>query len=613
MEFDDALLSTNGSKGDAKRPNVVFLHKLEETQLNEAKAALQASQEWAQATLNSIGDAVITTDLACRVTYLNCVAEKLTGWSNVDAVGKPLAEVLILIDGQTQKAAVNPAQRAMEENRIVGLAMDCVLIRQDGSLLEIEDSAAPIHDREGHIRGAVIVFHDACQSPTQSSKLAYQAQHDALTGLPNRILLAERLSRAIGLAKRHQHQVALIYLDLDAFKPINDSLGHSVGDSLLQAIAGRLIECVRDTDTVCRQGGDEFVVLLSEIEKPQDAAVIAEKILASLAAPYRIDGHEIRITTSIGISLYPDHGINAPMLLNNADTAMYHAKKNGCNHYQLFSADMNTQKEQRHHIEFQLRQALNENALFLNFQPRIDIATGLMCSAEALVRWRNPTLGLLQPSAFLPIAEARGLIGPIGHWVLFEVCRQLQAWREEGMSIVPIAVNMSAMELRDKSLPVRIAHILSKTGLDAHFLELEMTESSLVYHENDVSIATLAELSRLGIRIAIDDFGTGTASLKRLKCFPLDTLNIAPCFVHDMLESPENASFIEALIHFGQNLSLRVIAKGVETQTQLERLARLDCDGAQGFLFSKPLSAQDFTKLLSSGQPPGWVASIHNN
>ncbi|WP_167470090.1 putative bifunctional diguanylate cyclase/phosphodiesterase [Vreelandella andesensis] len=605
MEPEDVLPNANEPKGDAQAPDDVFLQKLKEIRLTEVEAALQASQEWAQATLNSIGDAVVTTDLACRITYLNSVAEKLTGWSRTDAMGRPLTEVLILVNGQTQQTAVNPALRAMEENRTVGLAIDSVLIRKDGSPLEIEDSAAPIHDRDGVIRGAVIVFHDACQSPIQSSKLAYQAQHDALTGLPNRILLAERLSRAIGLAKRHQHKVALIYLDLDDFKPINDSLGHSVGDSLLQAVASRLSECVRDTDTVCRQGGDEFVVLLSEIEKPQDAAGIAEKILTALATPYQIDTHELRITTSIGISLYPDHGINAPMLLNNADTAMYHAKENGCNHYQLFRTDMVTQREQRHHIEFQLRQALKDNALFLNFQPRIDIATGLMCSAEALVRWRNPLLGLVQPSAFLPVAEARGLIGPIGHWVLVEVCRQLQAWREEGMAIVPIAVNMSAMELRDKSLPARIAHILSKTGLDAHFLELEMTESSLVYHEDDVSIATLAALSRLGIRIAIDDFGTGTTSLKRLKCVPLDTLNIAPCFVHDMLDSQENAGFIEALIHFGQNLSLRVIAKGVETQAQLDRLAMLGCDGAQGFLLGKPLSAQDFTTLLGSGKPLG--------
>jgi diguanylate cyclase (GGDEF)-like protein len=475
--------------------------------------------------------------------------------------------------------------------------MDCVLMRQDGSQLEIEDSATPIHDRNGRVTGAVIVFHDACQSPTQSAKLAYQAQHDALTGLPNRVLLWERLSRAIGLAHRHQHQVALMYLDLDAFKPINDSLGHALGDRLLQSVASRLSECVRDTDTVCRQGGDEFVVLLSEIEKPQDAARIAEKILATLAKPYQIGNHELRITTSIGISLYPDDSTDAHALLHNADTAMYHAKKCGRDFYQFFRADMNALMMQRTHIESQLHMALKEDAIFLNFQPKIDIATGYLCSVEALVRWRDSTLGLMPPSAFLSVAETCGLIVPIGHWVLREACRQLQAWREEGVEIVPIAVNISAIELHDKSLPTRIAEILAETKLEARFLELEVTENSLMHH-TDASASALAELSSLGIRIAIDDFGAGTASLMHLKRFPIDTLNIAPCFVHDMIDSPDDASFIKAIINLGQNLALRVIAKGVETQAQLDHLTSQGCDGAQGFLFSEPLSAADFRGLL---------------
>lgn len=572
-----------------------------EARLRDAEAALQDTREWAQSTLNSIGDAVITTDLECHVTYLNRVAENLTGWMSIDALGKPLSQVLTLVDGHTFLAAPNPAQRAIEENRTVGLAMDCVLIRKDGSQLNIEDSAAPIHDRAGCTKGAVIVFHDACQSLAQSLKLAHQAQHDSLTGLPNRVLLAERLSRAIGLAKRHQHQVALIYLDLDAFKPINDSLGHAVGDALLKLVAGRLSGCVRDTDTICRQGGDEFVVLLSEIEEPQDAARIAQKILSDLAVPYRIDNHELHITTSIGISLYPNHGSDARTLLNNADTAMYHAKGSGSNHFQLFRADMNELREQRSQIELQLHRALKEKALFLEFQPRIDIANGYLCSTEALVRWRNPALGLVQPSAFLPVAEACGLIRPIGHWILCEACHQLQRWREQGLEIVPIAVNISAMELRDRSLPARITEMLSETRLDAHFLEVEVTESSLMYHQDEAVIATLVELNNLGVRIAIDDFGAGSESLKRLKCFPINTINIAPCFVHDMLESLENLNFIKALINFGQSLALRVIAKGVEAQAQLDHLILQGCDGAQGFLFSKPLSANDYQALIGAG------------
>ncbi|WP_198556041.1 MULTISPECIES: putative bifunctional diguanylate cyclase/phosphodiesterase [Halomonadaceae] len=444
------------------------------------------------------------------------------------------------------------------------------------------------------------MFHDACHSPTQSLKLAYLAQHDSLTGLPNRILLLERLSRAIGLAKRHQHQVALIYLDLDDFKPINDSLGHAVGDCLLKSVAVRLSDCIRDTDTICRQGGDEFVVLLSEIEKPQDAVRIAEKILGALAAPHQIGNHELRITASIGISLYPDHGTNDRTLLNNADTAMYQAKNSGCNTYQLFKADMNDTRDQRTHIESQLHQALKEESPFLNFQPRVDVTTGDWVSAEALVRCRNPTVGNMAPMAFLPVAETSGLIVPIGHRVLREVCHRLQAWRAEGVNIVPIAVNISAIELRDNTLPVRIAEILAETGLETHFLELEVTESSLLHNQNDTTTSTLVALSHLGIRIAIDDFGAGKASLRYLKCFPIDTVNIASCFVQDMLDKPENAIFINALINFGQNLSLRIIAKGVETQAQLEHLKLQACDGAQGFLFSRPLLAEDFSTLLRS-------------
>ncbi|MBS9405674.1 EAL domain-containing protein [Halomonas sp. TRM85114] len=573
--------------------------------MRDAEAALHAATEWAQETLNSIGDAVVTTDLDSQVTYLNRVAETLTGWSGAEAIGKPLADVLHLIDSKTLQATPNPAQRAMQENRTVGLAMDCVLIRHDGSQLEIEDSAAPIHDRNGRVIGAVIVFHDACQSPTQSAKLAYQAQHDALTGLPNRVLLSERLTRAIGLAHRHQHQVALMYLDLDAFKPINDSLGHALGDHLLQSVAGRLSDCIRDTDTVCRQGGDEFVVLLSEINKPQDAARIAEKILAALAEPYRISNHELRITTSIGISLYPDDGTDDPTLLHNADTAMYHAKKSGRNHYQFFRADMNALMMQRSHIEAQLHRALEEDAIFFDYQPRIDIATGDICSVEALIRWRDPTLGLMPPPSFLPVAEACGLIVPIGHWVLRETCRQLQAWRKQGVDIVPMAVNMSAIELSDKTLPARIADILAETGLDARFLELEVTETDLM-HLTDASASTLFELSDLGIRIAIDDFGVGSASLMHLKRFPISSLNIAPCFVHDMLDNPDDARFLKAIINLGQTLDMCVIAKGVETQAQLDRLTLQGCDGAQGFLFSAPLSATDFRALLGGPARTTW-------
>ncbi|MFY0989641.1 diguanylate cyclase domain-containing protein [Halomonas sp. C05BenzN] len=333
----------------------------------EVAAAVDAETAWARVALDTISDAVLTIDLHGTVTYMNRVAETLTGWSEPEAIGKPLSRVFHRVDGKTQQTSIPPGQRAIEENRTVGLALDGVLVRQDGSKLEIEDSAAPTRDREGRVTGAVIVFHDATRSQVMLARMAYLAQHDALTGLPNRALLTERLSRAIGLARRHRHLVALLYLDLDAFKPINDSFGHALGDSLLQAVASRLQDCMRDIDTVCRQGGDEFVILLAEIMKPEDATRVAEKLLAVLGRPYRIHGHELLITLSIGISLYPDDADDADTLMHNADTAMYHTKRNGRNGHQCFTAGMNTLLIQRRRLEPGLDRSLRPSQLFFDF------------------------------------------------------------------------------------------------------------------------------------------------------------------------------------------------------------------------------------------------------
>lgn len=330
-------------------------------------AALDAEKRWAQVALDAIGDAVLTIDLRGTVTYMNRVAETLTGWSQPEAIGAPLSRVFPLVDGNTHRTAIPPGRRAIEENRAVGLALDGVLVRQDGSKIEIEDSAAPIHDREGRVTGAVIVFHDASRSQVMLERMAYLAQHDALTGLPNRALLTERLSRALGLARRHRHLVALLYLDLDDFKPINDSFGHAVGDSLLQAVASRVQECMRDIDTVCRQGGDEFVILLAEIRRPEDATRVAEKLLAILGRPYCIQGHELLITLSIGISLYPDDADDADALMHNADTAMYHAKRNGRNGHYCFTAEMHTHPLQRRRTEPGLHRPLQPSQYVLDF------------------------------------------------------------------------------------------------------------------------------------------------------------------------------------------------------------------------------------------------------
>jgi len=567
--------------------------------LRAAEEALFEEKERAQVTLNSIGDAVLTTDLLGNVTYLNLVAEAMTGWSSEDALGRPLVDVFRIIDGTTRQAAVNPARRALEEDRTVGLAADCVLIRRDGFESAIEDSAAPIHNRTGQVTGAVIVFHDVTQSRAMAQKMAHLAQHDFLTGLPNRALLTERLSQAIGLTNRHCKQVALLFLDLDGFKHINDSLGHAVGDQLLQSVADRLAACVRSTDMVCRQGGDEFVILLAEIEQPQDAGHVAETLLAAFVAPHLIGGHELHVTFSIGISVYPDDGGNVDSVMQNADMAMFHAKASGRNNYQFFRADMNIRAVLRSTVESGLRRALENGEFLLHYQPQIDLASGAMIGAEALIRWRDPALGLVYPGQFVPIAEASGLIVPIGRWALREACRQVRAWMDAGLRAVPVAVNISAVEFRHKGFVDGVALILAETRLAPGYLELELTESILM-HDAESSTLVLKALKLMGVRLAIDDFGTGYSSLSYLKRFPIDTLKIDQSFVRDTATDMDDATIVTAVIGMGKNLKQRVIAEGVETSEQLAFLRTQQCDEGQGFHFSHALPAEAFGLLLET-------------
>lgn len=572
--------------------------KSTELVLRASEIALFEEKERAQVTLNSIGDGVLSTDLAGNVTYLNLVAEAMTGWSRQEASGRPLAEVFNIIDGETRETAENPAQRAVAENRVVGLESNCVLVRRDGFESPIEDSSAPIHDRDGHVTGAVIVFHDVTAARAMAFEMEHLAQHDFLTGLPNRILLAERLSRAIRLANRHGKQVALLYLDLDYFKNVNDSLGHAVGDQVLQSAAQRLSANVRDTDTVSRQGGDEFVILLSEIEHPQDAALIADKLLAAFALPYLIAGHELHLSLSIGISIYPDDGVDAETLIQDADTAMYHAKSGGRKNYQFFKTAMNHNAVQRQLVERNLRRALKEGEFFLQYQPQIGFASGEMTGAEVLIRWQDPELGLVSPAQFMPVAEECGLIVPMGLWVLREVCGQVKSWLNAGLPAVPVAVNISAIEFRHKDFLQEVTRILQETGLEPKYLELELTESVLM-HNLESSSLLLHDLKAMGVKLAIDDFGTGYSSLSYLKRFPIDTLKIDQSFVRDI---SIDATIVSAIIGMGRSLKQRVVAEGVETEDQLSFLQKQLCVEGQGFLFSRPVLAEDFARLLVRGK-----------
>src|SRR5580693_852824 len=562
--------------------------------------ALFVVKERAQVTLNCIGDAVVCTDISGNITFLNLVAEKMTGWPWEEAVGRPMDDVFRIQDALTRETTPNPMEAALGQNRTVHLPSNCILIRRDGFETPIEDSVAPIHDREGKATGAVIVFRDVSAARAMAEQMIHSAQHDFLTGLPNRMLLNDRVNQAIALAARHAKKVAVLFLDLDGFKHINDSLGHPIGDKLLQSIAKRLVSCVRGSDTVSRQGGDEFVVLLSEMAQQEDAAISALRILEAVSKAHSIDQHDLHLTASIGVSVYPDDGKDAETLIKNADTAMYQAKENGRQSYQFFKSVMNVRAVERQSIEENLRRALERQEFSLHYQPKVRLATGEISGAEALLRWTHPTRGFVSPADFIPVAEDCGLILPIGTWVVREACTQARAWIVAGLPLGSIAVNISAIEFRDDSFLDGVFAILGETGLDPSFLELELTESVLMKRA-DFTASVLQSLRARGIRLAVDDFGTGYSSLSYLTRFPLDALKIDQSFVRQISLETEDTSIVAAVISMGRSLKLRVIAEGVETQQEFAFLKAQHCDEAQGYYFSRPVSVKDFAVLLRTG------------
>jgi diguanylate cyclase (GGDEF)-like protein/PAS domain S-box-containing protein len=568
----------------------------------KAEYAIVTEKERAQIILNSIGDAVLSTDVKGSVTYINAVAETMTGWNCGEALGRPIEDVFKLIDGGTRKSCLNPLRLAVEKNKTVKLTPNCMLIRRDGSESAIEDSAAPIHDRSGAVTGAVIVFHDVTISRTTAAEMVRLAQHDALTDLPNRMLLKDRLTQAIVSAHRNDNQVAVVFLDLDQFKYINDSLGHAVGDKLLQSVAARLVSCVRSSDTVSRLGGDEFVVLLSEIKHAADAGITAKKIVRALTTPHRVDHHMLHVTASLGLSTYPADGDDAEILIKNADTAMYLAKQKGRNNYQFFKREMNLRAVNRQSFELGLRDALEYDQFVLYYQPKINLTTGEISGMEALLRWTHPDLGLIPPMEFLPIAEDCGLIVPIGQWVLREAGRQVKEWMDAGLPVSPGAVNVSALEFRSEGFLENVRTTLQDTGLDARHLELELTETVLMQHAES-TVSVLRSLKAIGIRLAVDDFGTGYSSLSYLRQFPIDSLKIDRSFVRDITCQTDDAPIVRAVITMAQSLKQRVVAEGVETEAQLIFLRTHGCDEAQGYYFSKPVTAEQFAKLLDTGVP----------
>lgn len=565
-----------------------------------AEEALFFERQRADVTLNSIGDAVLSTDVMGKVTYLSPVAERMTGWSREDALGQPLADIFQIIDATTREPARNPMEQAIQLDRIVGLTPNCLLVRRDGVETPIEDSASPIHDRAEKVIGAVMVFKDVSEARAMSLQAVYLAQHDFLTELPNRMLLDDRLTQAIALARRHGHKLAVLFLDLDRFKHVNDSLGHVIGDTLLQSVAGRLARCVRNSDTVSRQGGDEFVVLLSEIEQGA-AASSAQKIIAALVAPHDVAGHQLHVTVSIGISIFPDDGPDTETLIKCADTAMYHAKDAGRNNWKFFEPHLNARAVERQSIEAGLHRALARDEFVLHYQPKIDLDTGATTGAEALIRWMHPERGLMLPKDFVPIAEDCGLIVPIGQWVLREACRQARSWIDEGRPPMAVAVNISAVEFRHPRFLETVRTVLHDTRLDGRYLELELTESSLLQHVESTALA-LQTLKSMGVLVAIDDFGTGYSNLSYLRQFATSVLKIDQSFVHEISADPVGTSIVCAVISMGKSLGQRVVAEGVESKEQLAFLQAQRCGEGQGYYFSRAVIAEHFVRLPETGR-----------
>lgn len=575
------------------------LQSSEESRAENADALFE-EKERAQVTLNSIGDAVVSTNFWGRVTYLNIVAERMTGWTQAQASGRAVDDVFRLIDVMTRNPIATPTARAIIENRTVGLAEDCMLIRCDGVELAIETSAAPIHDRQGGVIGAVMVAHDVTIARELSHKLARLALHDSLTDVPNRTLLSDRLDQAMMRAHRAGSSVAVLYIDLDRFKHINDSLGHAIGDQLLKSVADRLQTCVRSSDTVSRQGGDEFLVLLADVVNPHDAALCAEKIIFALDAPHRIAGHDLRITASIGIATFPGDAADAETLLRNADFAMYQAKYTGRNNYQFFRPEMNANAIERQSVETDLRQAIGRQEFMLNYQPKIDLETGAVVGVEALIRWHRPRHGMVPPARFIPVAEESGLILPIGRWVLDTACRQARAWQNEGLAPISVAINVSAVELRAKDFLSNVKQILEQTRLEPRYLEIELTETFMMQDWKSTA-EILRALKGLGVRIALDDFGTGYSSLSYMKRFPIDALKIDQSFVRDMTTDSDDASIVSAVIDMGRSLNMRVVAEGIQTHDQLQFLKERHCPEGQGYYFAPPIPAEQLMSILSRG------------
>jgi diguanylate cyclase (GGDEF)-like protein/PAS domain S-box-containing protein len=541
--------------------------------------------------VSNAAEGIVVYDTNMRCVVWNTFMEELTGMPAIDVVGKRATDLFPHSDQHIDEilSRVLGGETVDVPETFFNMGTE----RQGW----ITASFRPQRDGAGDITGVIAHIRDLTERKRAEQQIEYQAYHDSLTGLANRRLFQEHLTLAVALAQRNNGLLAVIFLHLDHFKIVNDSLGHSIGDALLRVIAMRLKTHVREGDVIARVGGDEFTVVLQDLKKKEDIPAIAHKIIKAVAEPIDVDGHRLYVTTSIGIAVYPDDGQDAETLLKNADNAMYRAKSEGRNTYQTSTEEMSRSMHERLTLESGLHQAMERNEFDVYYQPQIDVATMKVCGMEALLRWKHPERGILTPAAFMNVAEERGFIVPIGEWVLRTACKQAKTFRDAGLPEFRVAVNLSARQFREQGMVDSIENALKQSGLDPQSLELEITES--VAMENvDLTVKQLNRLRRTGITIAIDDFGMGHSSLSYLKRFPIDALKIDRNFVEDLPERAEDAAIVRSVIELAQGLNLRVVAEGVETKPQLDFLKEQNCREVQGFYFGFPVPPQEFQKML---------------
>lgn len=554
----------------------------------QSQALLRLQSEAMAATAN----AIFITDHRGRIEWSNQAFSTLTGWSAEIARGRA-ARRLLMGPGRDQRMDEALARAEMWRGELS-------LRRRDGTLYVVEQTINPIRDDNGRVQHYVVVQEDVTERRRAEERIRFLSNHDPLTALPNRLLFRDHLQKAIAVAKPARQSLALLILDLDDFSHYNDVLGHDGGDHLLLAIVERLMVAARGVEITARVGGDEFGFLLRTENGAEGAADLAQALVAAMLRPFDINGHEISVGAAIGVTLFPDDGQDADTLLKNADMAMYRAIEGNSNGYRFFAPTMDAELAVRRRLESDLRRAISRDELELHYQPIVSTVDHRIISFEALLRWRHAEEGWISPVQFIPMAEGNGMIGPIGEWVLRQACQQMRQWDDLGIAPVPVAVNMSALQLKRQDVPLLVRKMLTEAGMPPHRLELELTETT-VMEDSDLAQRIFADIAGLGVRLAVDDFGTGYSSLSRLKRFPVGKLKIDRSFVDDLPDDESDAAIARAIISMGHAMGLKIVAEGVETKEQLDFLTEAGCDSVQGFLFSRAVPADQAGDLLRRG------------